>query len=124
VTYRNPDGSTGTLRTGSEPGERIKLGSEEVPVAWDVPYSYEGDERTVRMEQEPGDRLPVLDGRVVLQAASAAQPDGMSRQYASTSRRDARGPQVTSKRGRSNPAPLFAGWADTMAVSRGIPECH
>ena len=76
VTYRNPDGSTGTMRTGSEPGERIKLGSEEVPVAWDVTYSYEGDERTVRMEQEPGDRLPVLDGRVVLQTASAEEPEG------------------------------------------------
>lgn len=71
VTFRNPDGTTGTMRTGSEPGERIKLGTEQVPVAWDVTYAYEGDERTVRMQQRPGQRLPVLDGQVVLQTASA-----------------------------------------------------
>ena len=71
VTYRNPDGSTGTMRTGSEPGERIKLGTEQVPVAWDVTYRYDGDERTVRMQQRPGQRLPVLDGQVVLQTAAA-----------------------------------------------------
>ena len=80
VTYRNPDGSTGTMRTDSEPGERIKLGTEEMPVAWDVTYAYDGSERTVRMEQEPGDRLPVLDGQVVLQTASADEADGVSRQ--------------------------------------------
>ena len=71
VTYRNPDGSTGTMRTGSPPGERIKLGTEQVPVAWDVTYRYDGDDRTVRMEQRPGQRLPVLDGQVVLQTAAA-----------------------------------------------------
>ena len=76
VTYRNPDGSTGTMRTGSKPGERIKLGTEEVPVAWDVTYAYDGTERTVRMHQQPGERLPVLDGRVVLQTASAEEPEG------------------------------------------------
>ncbi|NLC59809.1 MAG: glycine zipper 2TM domain-containing protein [Gammaproteobacteria bacterium] len=70
VTYRNPDGSTGTMRTGSEPGERIKLGTEQVPVAWDVTYVYEGDERTVRMQQQPGQRLPVIDGQVVVQTAA------------------------------------------------------
>ena len=80
VTYRNPDGSTGTMRTGSEPGERIKLGTEEVPVAWDVTYRYDGNERTVRMDQQPGERLPVLDGQVVLQTASAEQADDMGRQ--------------------------------------------
>ncbi|MEZ0472090.1 glycine zipper 2TM domain-containing protein [Luteimonas salinilitoris] len=70
VTYRNPDGSTGTMRTGSKPGERIKLGTEDVPVAYDVTYSYDGRERTVRMEQKPGERLPVLDGQVVTQTAA------------------------------------------------------
>ena len=80
VTYRNPDGSTGTMRTGSEPGERIKLGTEEMPVAWDVTYRYDGAERTVRMDQQPGERLPVLDGQVVLQTASVEQPEGMGRQ--------------------------------------------
>lgn len=80
VTYRNPDGSTGTMRTGSDPGERIRLGSEQVPVAWDVTYRYDGNERTVRMDQRPGERLPVLDGQVVLQTASADDAPGASRQ--------------------------------------------
>ncbi|PJK00936.1 hypothetical protein CO641_03005 [Lysobacteraceae bacterium NML91-0213] len=71
VTYRNPDGSTGTLRTDSKPGEQIRLGAEEVPVAYDVTYRFDGRERTVRMEQRPaGERLPVLDGQVVTQTAA------------------------------------------------------
>lgn len=71
VTYRNPDGSTGTLRTDSKPGERIRLGAEDVPVAYDVTYRFDGRERTVRMEQRPaGERLPVLDGQVVTQTAA------------------------------------------------------
>lgn len=70
VTYRNPDGSTGTMRTGSKPGERIKLGTEDVPVAYDVTYRYDGRDRTVRMEQRPAQRLPVLDGQVVTQTAA------------------------------------------------------
>src|SRR5690606_18718255 len=65
VTYRNPDGTTGTLRTGSRPGERIKLGDQERTVAYDVTYSYDGREATLRMDEEPGERLPVLNGRVV-----------------------------------------------------------
>lgn len=80
VTFRNPDGTIDTMRTGSKPGERIKLGTEEVPVAWDVTYAWDGTERTVRMHQEPAQRLPVLDGRVVLQTASAEEPEGANLQ--------------------------------------------
>ncbi|WP_024891067.1 glycine zipper 2TM domain-containing protein [Luteimonas huabeiensis] len=75
VTYRNPDGSTGTLRTDSKPGERIKLGTEDVPVAYEVTYRYGGQERTVRMDQRPGERLPVLDGQVVTQTAAIDASD-------------------------------------------------
>ena len=71
VTYRNPDGTTGTMRMGSKPGSRIALGNENKVVAYDVTYSYQGAEHTVRMEQKPvGDRLPVVDGQVVTQTAS------------------------------------------------------
>jgi uncharacterized protein YcfJ len=72
VTYRNPDGSTGTMRTSSRPGDRIALGSEDVVVGYDVTYRHDGMERTVRMDQEPGDRLPVVDGEVVLRTAALA----------------------------------------------------
>ncbi len=72
VTYRNPDGTTGTMRTGSKPGEKILLGDEDVTTGYDVTYRYQGQERTVRMDQRPGDRLPVIDGQVVTQVASAS----------------------------------------------------
>ena len=72
VTYRNPDGTTGTMRMGSKPGSRIALGNEDKVVGYDVTYSYQGAEHTVRMDQKPaGDRLPVVDGQVVTQTASA-----------------------------------------------------
>ncbi|GAA4867294.1 glycine zipper 2TM domain-containing protein [Luteimonas vadosa] len=71
VTYRNPDGTTGTMRTDSKPGNQIALGSEQVPVAYNVTYRYDGGERTIRMDEKPGDRLPVVDGKVVTQVAEA-----------------------------------------------------
>jgi uncharacterized protein YcfJ len=71
VTYRNPDGTTGTMRTGDKPGSRISLGSENVTVGYDVTYRYAGQERTIRMDDKPGQRLPVIDGQVVTQVASA-----------------------------------------------------
>ena len=75
VTYRNPDGTTGTMRTGSKPGERIRLGNDDVVVGYDVTYKYDGRESTIRMDQKPGDRLPVVDGQVVTQTASVDQRD-------------------------------------------------
>ncbi len=70
VTYRNPDGTTGTMRTGSKPGSRIALGSQNKAIGYNVTYSYNGQERTVRMDHKPGDRLPVIDGQVVTQVAA------------------------------------------------------
>ena len=77
VTYRNPDGTTGTMQTDSKPGERIALGSDDRTVAYDVRYMVDGDIRTVRMAQPPGERLPLLDGEVVTPVASlASAPNG------------------------------------------------
>ena len=70
VTYRNPDGTTGSMRTDSKPAERIALGDADVTVGYDVTYSYDGVERSIRMDERPGDRLPVIDGQVVTQVAS------------------------------------------------------
>lgn len=70
VTYRNPDGTTGTMRTDSKPGDRIALGSEKSTVGYDVTYRYDGRERTIRMDERPGERLPVIDGQVVTQVAA------------------------------------------------------
>lgn len=71
VTYRKPDGSTGTMRMDSRPGERVSLGNSDRTVGYDVTYRYEGKEMTVRMDNPPSsDRLPVLDGQVVTQTAA------------------------------------------------------
>lgn len=74
VTYRNPDGTTGTMRMDSKPGNRIALGTTDKVVGYDVTYRFEGQEKTIRMEQEPGARLPVIDGQVVTQTASVDTP--------------------------------------------------
>ena len=72
VTYRNPDGTTGTMRTDAKPGDRISLGHEDVPVAYDVTYEYDGQQRTVRLPERPAqDRLPIVDGRVMTQVAAS-----------------------------------------------------
>ena len=72
VTYRNADGTTGTMRSNSKPADRISLGTEDQVVGYDVTYRYDGQEQTVRMDDEPGERLPVIDGEVVVQTAAAA----------------------------------------------------
>ena len=78
VTYRNPDGSTGVMRSDGKPGERIALGMQDVPVAYDVTYRYDGQDRTVRMDDRPVDnRLPIVDGQVV---ARVEGDPGTSRQ--------------------------------------------
>src|SRR5262245_40215036 len=72
VTYRNPDGTTGTMRVGSKPGNKISLGDENKVVGYDVTYRYQGQEQTVRLDERPaGNRLPVVDGQVVTQTAAA-----------------------------------------------------
>lgn len=77
VTYRNPDGSTGSMRTESKPGSRIALGDGSKTVGYDVSYKLDGEVHTVRMDQPPGARLPVIDGQVVTQVASVAgNPNG------------------------------------------------
>jgi uncharacterized protein YcfJ len=76
VTYRNPDGTTDTLRTDRKPGSRIPLGTEKAVVGYDVTYRYKGQEQQLRMDEKPGARLPVIDGQVVTQVAAA---DGAAR---------------------------------------------
>ena len=74
VTYREPDGRTGTLRTDSRPGKQIRLGERQETYAYDVTYRFDGAQRTVRLDRDPGQRLPVIDGEVV----AAVQTDGGS----------------------------------------------
>jgi len=72
VTYRNEDGTTGTMRMGSKPGNRIAMGTSDVVKGYNVTYRYDGAEKTVRMDNKPAsDRLPVVDGQLVTQTAAA-----------------------------------------------------
>jgi len=66
VSYRDPEGGTAELETPEKPAARIALGERERVVGYDVTYRYGEVERTVRMPQAPGDRLPVVDGKVVI----------------------------------------------------------
>jgi uncharacterized protein YcfJ len=76
VTYRNPDGSTGTMRMASKPGTRIALGNTDKVVGYDVTYRFDGEENTIRLDEKPAsDRLPVIDGQVVTQTAAMSAPE-------------------------------------------------
>ncbi len=70
VTYRKPDGSTGSMSMERRPsiGSSINLGSTRKTVGYDVTYTFEGKQSTVRMDRAPGAHLPVVDGMVVLQS--------------------------------------------------------
>jgi len=71
VTYRNADGTTGTMRMDSKPGERIAMGNADKVIAYNVTYRYDGEEKTVRLDDKPAsDRLPVIDGQLVTQTAA------------------------------------------------------
>jgi uncharacterized protein YcfJ len=66
VSYQTESGERGELRTDKKPGEHVSLGMQDVVVGYDVTYRYRDVQRQVRMDQDPGDRLPVVDGKVVL----------------------------------------------------------
>lgn len=73
VTYRNPDGTLGTLHTRNRPGSRITLPSGSQTVGYDVTYRYQGQDHAIRMAERPGSRLTVVDGRVLTSAQTSAR---------------------------------------------------
>ena len=65
VTYRTPDGDTGIKRVTRKPGSSIQVAGT-TDTDYDVTYSYNGRQRTVRLDERPGSAyFPVVDGRVV-----------------------------------------------------------
>jgi uncharacterized protein YcfJ len=71
VSYRNADGTTGTMRMDSKPANRIAMGDANSVVGYNVTYRYDGEEKTIRMKDKPdSDRLPVVDGQLVTQTAA------------------------------------------------------
>src|SRR5690606_5949169 len=106
VTYRNPDGTTGSMRTDSKPGNRIPLGDTEVVVGYDVTYRWDGAERrtvpdssqssrvvgynvtyrtpdgttgSLRPDSKPGNRIPLGDTEVVVGYDVTYRWDGAER---------------------------------------------
>jgi len=70
VTYA-VDGQTASKRMKKKPGQTIALGKQPVVVGYDVTYRYKDRMDSVRMAADPGkvgDRLPVKDGAVVVDA--------------------------------------------------------
>ncbi|MDR2872372.1 MAG: glycine zipper 2TM domain-containing protein [Xanthomonadaceae bacterium] len=71
VVYRNANGTTGTMKMTSKPADRIAMGTVNQVVGYNVTYRYNDQESTIRMNRKPeGDRLPVVDGKVVTQAVA------------------------------------------------------
>lgn len=81
VTYRNADGTTGTMRMASKPGTRVAMGNSDKVIGYDVTYRYNEQEGTLRMDSKPdSDRLPVVDGKIVTSTAVVEVPEGATRQ--------------------------------------------
>jgi uncharacterized protein YcfJ len=72
IAYREPDGDVLTKRMQSAQavGDRIALGTRSRTVGYDVTYRYRGESHTIRMEERPGDRLPIVDGEIVTSTAA------------------------------------------------------
>lgn len=49
--------------------------TEQKIVAYDVRYRFDGKIGQVRMDHEPGERIPVRDGKLVLSGSAPAEPD-------------------------------------------------
>lgn len=74
VAYRTQDGEQGQIRSAKKPGSTISLGMQDTVIGYDVTYRYRDVQREVRMTQEPGERLPVVDGKVVLATDEGDSP--------------------------------------------------
>jgi uncharacterized protein YcfJ len=66
VRYRTEDGQVLTRREDSDPGMRLWLGDKDVIVGYDVNWRYKDQTGTIRMDEKPGDRLPMSNGAIVV----------------------------------------------------------
>lgn len=65
VQYR-ADGQLLSKRVVKKPDERIWLGVRDKVIGYDVTWRYRDQSGTVRMDHDPGDRLPMQDGAIVV----------------------------------------------------------
>lgn len=76
VQYRTEDGQVLTRRESSKPGERLLLGEKDVVVGYDVAWKYKEQSGVIRMDQAPGERLPMQDGAILVAAKPVSPPNG------------------------------------------------
>jgi uncharacterized protein YcfJ len=71
VRYRTEDGQELTKREQAKPGDRLLLGEKDVVVGYDVAWKYKEQSGVIRMDEKPGDRLPMQDGAILVAAKPA-----------------------------------------------------
>ncbi len=76
VQYRTEDGLVLTRRETATPGERLLLGEKDVIVGYDVAWKYKEQSGVIRMDEKPGERLPMQDGAILVAAKPASPPNG------------------------------------------------
>src|SRR5688572_9936634 len=76
VRYRAEDGQVLTRRESAKPGERLLLGEKDVIVGYDVAWKYKEQSGVIRMDEKPGERLPMQDGAILVAAKPASPPNG------------------------------------------------
>ena len=76
VQYRAEDGQTLTRRESAKPGQRLLLGEKDVVIGYDVAWKYKEQSGVIRMDEKPGERLPMQDGAILVAAKPAASPNG------------------------------------------------
>ncbi len=72
VQYRTEDGQTLSRRENKKPGNSLLLGTKDVVIGYDVTWSNDDKTGKLFMEEDPGTRLPIKDG-VILVAAKSSQ---------------------------------------------------
>jgi uncharacterized protein YcfJ len=68
VQYRTEDGQTLSRREDKKPGDRLRLGEKDVITGYDVTWRYQEKVGNLRMDDKPGDRLPIQDGVIYIAA--------------------------------------------------------
>jgi uncharacterized protein YcfJ len=76
VQYRTEDGQVLTKREQAKPGERLLLGEKDVIVGYDVQWKYKDQSGVIRMDEKPGERLPMQDGAILVAAKPATSTGG------------------------------------------------
>ena len=70
------DGRVQSKRMSDKPSDQIWLGDRDKIIGYDVDWRWRDRSGTVRLDHEPGERLPVRDGAIVARAVADAGDRG------------------------------------------------